>query len=71
VALKLSDDYLSIEPYALMMRRDADLRLAVNRGLAETYRSGAITEVFRQSFPAGARPSPLLEAVYILNALEE
>ncbi|MDN8615053.1 amino acid ABC transporter substrate-binding protein [Variovorax ginsengisoli] len=71
VALKLSDDYLSIEPYALMMRRDADLRLAVNRGLAEIYRSGAITEVFRQSFPAGARPSPLLEAVYILNALEE
>ena len=71
VALKLSDDYLSIEPYALMMRRDADLRLAVNRALAQTYRSGEIIEVFRQSFPAGARPSSLVEAAYVLNALSE
>ena len=71
VALKLSDDYLSIEPYALMMRRDADLRLAVNRALAQAYRSGEIVEVFRQSFPSGARPSPLVEAAYLLNALPE
>ena len=71
VALKLSEDYLSIEPYALMMRRDADLRLAVNRALAQTYRSGEIIEVFRQSFPAGARPSALVEAAYVLNALSE
>lgn len=71
VAFKLSDDYLSIEPYALMMRRDADLRLAVNRALAQTYRSGEIIEVFRQSFPPGARPSSLVEAAYVLNALSE
>ena len=71
VALKLSDDYLSIEPYALMMRRDADLRLAVNRALAETSRSGEIVNVFRSSFPEGARPSPLVEAIYVLNALQE
>lgn len=71
VALKLSEDYLSIEPYSLMMRRDADLRLAVNRALAQTYRSGEIIEVFRQSFPAGARPSALVEAAYVLNALSE
>lgn len=71
VALKLSDDYLSIEPYALMMRRDADLRLAVNRGLSQVYRSGEIIEVFRQSFPQGARPSSLVEATYVLNALSE
>ncbi|MBS0451906.1 MAG: amino acid ABC transporter substrate-binding protein [Proteobacteria bacterium] len=71
VALKLSDDYLSIEPYALMMRRDADLRLAVNRGLAKAYRSGEIIEVFRQAFPSGARPSSLVEAAYVLNALSE
>jgi hypothetical protein len=31
VALKLSDDYLTMEPYSLMMRRDPILRLAVNR----------------------------------------
>lgn len=71
VALKLSDDYLSMEPYSLMMRRDADLRLAVNRALAQIYRNGEIVEVFRQSFPAGARPSALVEAAYVLNALSE
>ena len=71
VALKLSDDYLSMEPYSLMMRRDPDLRLAVNRALAEIYRSGEIVKVFRSSFPAGASPSPLVEAVYVLNALPE
>lgn len=71
VALKLSDDYLSMEPYSLMMRRDPDLRLAVNRALAEIYRSGEIVKVFRSNFPAGATPSPLVEAVYVLNALPE
>jgi len=71
VALKLSDDYLSMEPYSLMMRRDPDLRLAVNRALAEIYRSGEIVKVFRSTFPAGATPSPLVEAVYVLNALPE
>jgi ABC-type amino acid transport substrate-binding protein len=69
--LRLSDDYLSMETYSLMMRRDPDLRLAVNRALAETYRSGEIVNVFRQSFPAGTAPSPLIEAVYVLNALPE
>lgn len=69
--LRLSDDYLSMETYALMMRRDPDMRLAVNRALAETYRSGEIANVFRQSFPAGTAPSPLIEAAYVLNALPE
>ncbi|MDM0073720.1 amino acid ABC transporter substrate-binding protein [Variovorax sp. J2P1-59] len=69
--LRLSDDYLSMETYSLMMRRDQDMRLAVNRALAETYRSGEITRVFRQSFPPGTVPSPLIEAVYVLNALPE
>ncbi|NUT13256.1 MAG: amino acid ABC transporter substrate-binding protein [Cupriavidus sp.] len=70
-ALKLSDDYLSIEPYSLMMRRDAVLRLAVNRALAEIYRSGEIVKIFRSTFPAGAMPSHLVEAAYVLNALPE
>src|SRR5262249_9799052 len=70
-ALKLSDDYLSMEPYSLMMRRDPDLRLAVNRALAEVYRSGEIVNVFRSTFPSGTTPSPLVEAVYVLNALPE
>ncbi|MBO9515898.1 MAG: amino acid ABC transporter substrate-binding protein [Variovorax sp.] len=69
--LRLSDEYLSMETYSLMMRRDPDMRLAVNRALSEIYRSGEITRVFRQSFPSGAVPSPLIEAVYVLNALPE
>lgn len=70
-ALALGDDYLSVETYSLMMRRDADLRLAVNRALAEIYRTGEIARVFRLSFPPGFEPSPLLESIYLLNALPE
>ena len=69
--LILSDDYLSVETYSLMMRRDPDLRLAVNRALAEIYRSGEIATVFRQVFGAGSVPSPILEAAYMINALPE
>ncbi|MDM0112367.1 amino acid ABC transporter substrate-binding protein [Variovorax sp. J22R133] len=69
--LRLSDDYLSMESYSLMMRRDPDMRLAVNRALADIYRSGEIVRVFRQSFPPGTAPSTLVEAVYVLNALPE
>jgi len=69
--LRLSDDYISLETYSLMMRRDADLRLAVNRALAEIYRSGDIVQVFRQSFGPNALPSPMLEAAFVLGALPE
>jgi len=69
--LFLTDEYLSVESYSLMMRRDADLRLAVNRALAEIYRSGDIVAVFRQIFGPDMRPSPVLEAAYVINALPE
>jgi ABC-type amino acid transport substrate-binding protein len=69
--LRLSDEYLSMETYSLVMRRDPDMRLAVNRALAETYRSGEIANVFRESFPPDTVPSPLIEVVYLLNALPE
>ncbi len=69
--LLLSDDYLSVETYSLMMRRDADFRVAVNRGLAELYRSGDIVKLFRDVFGQRVTPSPLLEAAFILNALPE
>lgn len=68
--LRLSDDDLSIETYSLMMKRDPDMRLMVNRALARIYRSGDIVRVFRDSF-SPALPSPLLEATYVLNALPE
>lgn len=69
--LQLSDDYISLETYSLMMRRDADFRLEVNRALSDLYRSGDIVTVFRQSFGPNARPSTMLEAAYVLNALPD
>lgn len=67
----LADDYFSLETYGLMMRRDADFRLAVNRALSKIYRSGEIKTVFQQTFGNRIEPSPLLEAAFLLNALPE
>lgn len=66
------DDDLSIEPYAIMLPRgDAGMRLAVNRGLAEVFRSMQVVEVFRTWFSSHAKPTVLLEAVYFLGAVPE
>ncbi|HKO86903.1 MAG TPA: amino acid ABC transporter substrate-binding protein [Burkholderiales bacterium] len=67
----LADDYFSMDTYALMMRRDADFRLAVNRALARLYRSHEIKGILQQTFGARIAPAPLLEAMYILNAVPE
>ena len=59
----------SIDPYAFALpREDADFRLAVNRVLAQLYRSGAIEKIFARWFGANAEPSVLLQAVFFLNA---
>ena len=66
----LAEDF-SVEPYGLGLRRgDPDFRLAVNRGLAQTYRSGAIVPLFDRWFAPFA-PSEALIAIYNLNAMEE
>jgi ABC-type amino acid transport substrate-binding protein len=71
--LTLLGDLFSYEPYGLMLRRgDPDFRLAVNRVLAGLYRSGEIGDVFKRWFAVmGARPSPLLLALYALHSLPE
>lgn len=66
----IQEDY-SIEPYALMMRRDPAMRLAVNRGIAQLYRSGAIMEIYERWLAPLGKPTPLLTAVYILGATPE
>lgn len=66
----IQEDY-SIEPYALMMRRDPALRLAVNRGLAQLYRSGSIMEIYDRWLAPLGKPTPLLTAVFILGATPE
>jgi ABC-type amino acid transport substrate-binding protein len=70
--LALSNEDFSMEPYGMMLRRnDSAFRLAVNRALAETYRSGAIQGIYERWFAALGQPSVLLQAVYYINALPE
>ena len=68
--LRLADEYLSYEPYGLMVRRnDAAFRLAANRVLARLYRSGEIEQVYETWFGVLGLPSTLLQAMYLLNGL--
>lgn len=68
---RLSDEMFSYEPYALMSRRDADFRLAINRELARLYRSGDILNIYARWYGPLGEPSTLLKAMYFLNALPE
>lgn len=72
--LKLLDEDFSYEPYALMLRRgDPDFRLAVDRVLARLYGSNDIEAIFKRWFGFGedVAPSPLLAAMYYLQALPQ
>src|SRR6185503_9730082 len=66
----LADD-LSFEPYAITLPRgDWALRLAVNRALAEIYRSGEILRIFDKWFGGLAmRPTLLLGAAYLFGQI--
>jgi len=62
----------SYEPYGFMLRRnDADFRLAVNRSLAELYRSGGVVQIYDRWFGPLGKPSAELKAMYLLNGLPE
>ena len=70
--LALSDQGFSYEPYGLVLRRnDSAFRLAVNRVLANIYRGTQIVEIYNQWFGALGRPSPLLQIMYLINAIPE
>ena len=70
--LALAGEYLSYEPYGLMLRRgDIDFRLAVNRVLSRLYRSGQIYPIYERWFGAVDRASPLLQSMYLLHGLPE
>ncbi|MCW5733806.1 MAG: amino acid ABC transporter substrate-binding protein [Enhydrobacter sp.] len=69
--LALADTYLSIEPYALAMKRgDEDFRLAVDTQLSRIYRSGEIAKLFAATF-GPARPSPMLLGLFTTSALPQ
>ena len=68
----LSDGQFSYEPYGLMIRRnDPAFRLAVNRALAATYRSGDILEIYNRWFGAFGKPSATMSTMFMLNGLPE
>ena len=70
--LRVSTQYFSYEPYALMLRRDdPDFRLAVNRALARLYQSVLITQIYEKYFGRFSQASSLVQAVYRLGALPD
>jgi ABC-type amino acid transport substrate-binding protein len=70
--LRLIDEDFSVEPYALALpRNDPDFRLAVNRSLAEIFRSGEINRVYARWLERFGQPSLLLSALYYLQAIPE
>lgn len=70
--LALIEEDFSVEPYALMMRRnDADFRLAVNRALARLFRSVELTDLYEKWFGKYGRPSSILQSAYLLGAYQE
>jgi glutamate/aspartate transport system substrate-binding protein len=65
-------EQFSIDPYGLVLPRgDTEFRLAVNRALAQLYRSEAIGRIFTKAFGPKAEATPLLKAVYLLNAYQD
>lgn len=70
--LRIIDEDFSVEPYALALPRDdAGFRLAVNRALAEVFRSGDISIVYDRWLGHFGRPSLLLSALYYLQQVPE
>jgi glutamate/aspartate transport system substrate-binding protein len=66
----LQEDF-SIEPYAFALRRgDPDFRLAVNRALSRTVMSGENAVIFDRWF-APYKPAELLEAMLLINAIDD
>lgn len=70
--LKMSDLALSFEPYALALPRgDGDFRLVADRALAKLSRTGEVAVLFERNFGSGAKPSPLIQAMWTLNNLPD
>lgn len=66
--LRLSDEYFSYEPYALMMRRgDNAFQAQVNRTLSRLYRKGLV-QIYERWFGSFAAASPLMKALYLLHS---
>lgn len=70
--LALVPEEFSIEPYAMAMpRNDSVYRLEVNKALSQVYMSGEIDRIFGQWLGKLGRPTGVLAAMYLLNAIPE
>ncbi|HEV8407320.1 MAG TPA: amino acid ABC transporter substrate-binding protein [Sphingomicrobium sp.] len=70
--LRLADEYLTVEPYALgLPRGDNDFRFEVDRALSEIYRSGEIADVLARTFGGGFRLGPELQSLYLMSAIPD
>jgi ABC-type amino acid transport substrate-binding protein len=70
--LMLADNYLTIEPYALALPRgDEEFRLAVDRALSHIYRSGEVGPIFQRTFAGQAKPSQILQTLYLITGLPD
>jgi polar amino acid transport system substrate-binding protein/glutamate/aspartate transport system substrate-binding protein len=70
--LRLADEYLTIEPYALgLPKGDDDFRFEVDRALSVIYRSGEIVQVLARTFGGGFQLSPMLQGLYLMSALPD
>ena len=66
-------DFLSFDPYAIMVRRnDSAFELVGKRALAAVFRSGDIDAIYAKWFePLGVPADPLLQAAFKLGGLPE
>lgn len=72
-AFEVVGDFLSFDPYALMVRRDdSAFELIGKKALAGVFRSGEINTIYAKWFdPLGVAQTDLLKAAFQLNALPE
>jgi ABC-type amino acid transport substrate-binding protein len=70
--LRLADEYLTVEPYALgLPKGDDDFRLEVDRALSGIYRSGEIVEILARTFGSSFQLSPMLQSLYMMSAIRD
>jgi polar amino acid transport system substrate-binding protein/glutamate/aspartate transport system substrate-binding protein len=70
--LLMADNYLSVEPIALALKKgDGDFRLAVDTALSHIYRRGEITVIFKTAFGVLTTPSPILATLYQISGLPD
>ena len=70
--LYLLEDFISYEPYALMVRRgDPSFHLAVDRVLIRLYRSAEVVPIYEKWFGPFPVGGSLISAVYVLNSVPD